>query len=44
MRRVRSTIEMVAPSNAPALIVGESGAGKEIVARAAQPSTTVTVR
>jgi len=34
MLRMRRTIEMVAPSDAPVLIGGETGSGKELVARA----------
>jgi DNA-binding NtrC family response regulator len=34
MRHVYNTIEAVAPSNATVLIVGDSGTGKELVARA----------
>jgi DNA-binding NtrC family response regulator len=33
MRRVLSVIEQAAPSNASVLIIGESGCGKEVVAR-----------
>lgn len=33
MRRVVETVAVVAPSNAPALILGPSGAGKEVVAQ-----------
>src|SRR5271156_24694 len=33
MRRVIATIEQVAPTNASVVIVGESGIGKELVAR-----------
>ena len=33
MRRVVETAAVVAPSNAPVLILGESGAGKEVVAQ-----------
>ncbi|MEN6407951.1 MAG: sigma-54 dependent transcriptional regulator [Thermoguttaceae bacterium] len=33
MRRVLETAAVVAPSNAPVLILGESGAGKEVIAR-----------
>jgi len=34
MREVLAQVERVAPSNAPVLINGESGAGKELIARA----------
>ncbi len=34
MLRMRRMIEMVAPSDAPVLIAGETGSGKELVARA----------
>jgi len=33
MRRVLETVAVVAPSNAPVLILGESGTGKDVVAR-----------
>lgn len=33
MRRVFETAAVIAPSNAPVLILGESGAGKEVVAK-----------
>ncbi|MCE5303192.1 MAG: sigma-54 dependent transcriptional regulator [Planctomycetaceae bacterium] len=33
MRRVLETAAVVAPSNAPVLILGESGVGKEVIAR-----------
>ena len=33
MRRVLETAAVVAPSNAPVLILGESGAGKEVIAQ-----------
>jgi len=33
MRHVVQTVRVVAPSNAPVLILGQSGAGKEVVAR-----------
>ncbi len=33
MRRVAETVAVVAPSNAPVLILGQSGVGKELVAR-----------
>ena len=33
MRRVVETVAVVAPSNAPVLVFGQSGAGKEVVAR-----------
>ena len=33
MRRVVDTLAVIAPSNAPALILGPSGAGKEVVAQ-----------
>jgi DNA-binding NtrC family response regulator len=33
MRRVVETVAVVAPSNAPVLILGESGAGKELIAQ-----------
>jgi DNA-binding NtrC family response regulator len=33
MRRVVETVAVIAPSNAPVLVTGESGAGKEIVAQ-----------
>jgi len=33
MRRVIDTAAVVAPSNAPVLILGESGSGKEVIAR-----------
>jgi len=34
MRALRATIELVAASSAPVLVTGETGAGKELVARA----------
>lgn len=34
IRQIRATIQQVAPTNIPVLILGESGAGKELVARA----------
>lgn len=34
MEKVRNLISLVAPSNAPVLILGETGTGKELVARA----------
>jgi two-component system, NtrC family, response regulator HydG len=34
MKRVRESVEMVAPTDATVLIIGESGSGKEVVARA----------
>ncbi|MEA1950894.1 MAG: sigma 54-interacting transcriptional regulator, partial [Planctomycetota bacterium] len=34
LRNVMQRVELVAPSNAPVLILGETGSGKEVVARA----------
>jgi two-component system NtrC family response regulator len=34
IRKVRGLIELVAPSHAPVLILGETGTGKELIARA----------
>ncbi len=34
MEKVRNLISLVAPSNAPVLVLGETGTGKELVARA----------
>jgi two-component system response regulator PilR (NtrC family) len=37
MRTLRTAIEWVARSTAPVLITGETGAGKELVAREIHP-------
>jgi transcriptional regulator with GAF, ATPase, and Fis domain len=34
MRRLQTTIDLVARSSAPVLVTGETGVGKELVARA----------
>ncbi len=40
LRNVMQRVELVAPSNAPVLVLGETGSGKEVVARAVHDRST----